>query len=144
MKYKYFFSTIFVRVLSYVYTIRCRWRFCKVVDLNARWIGLGRSRRTVLSQISKQNPSHTRAELFVCTSISHEKPLCICVLQFWDVYQTSRTLDKLARSSYTGSCEMSISQVVNFQPRWIASLFNSSCLEIDYFGKKTTGNVKFG
>ena len=68
-----------------------------MVGFREIWICLGRSRRTEFSQTSKQNPSHPRDEHFECTSIFHEKTLCLCVFQF----QTSETLDKLSKSSCT-------------------------------------------
>jgi len=39
--------------------------------------------------------------LWTGTSIFHEKTFCLCVLQFLDVFQTSRMLDKLSSSICT-------------------------------------------
>ena len=39
------------------------------------------------------------SELFECTWIFHDTTLCLYLLQLWDGFQTSGTLDKLARSS---------------------------------------------
>ena len=114
-----FLFLILMKVLSYVYTTSCR--FSEVVDFQARWFGLGHSRRTTFSYASEQNPSHPRGEIFYCTSIFHEKTLCLCVIKFWDGFYTSVKLDKLA-----------------------APQSNSSCLEIDHFGETATGGIKLG
>ena len=95
---KWVFLLFFAKILFLDYTTSCC--FSEVVDFPARLIGLGPSRRTEFSQTSKQNPLHPCGEIFNCTSIFHEKTLCLSVLKFWDGHQTSKTLDKLARSSY--------------------------------------------
>ena len=65
-----------------------------------RFPGNIKSRRTAIIQTSKQNPSYLRSELIVCTSIFHGNTLCLFVLQLWDVFQSSRTPDKLSSFSF--------------------------------------------
>ena len=95
---KWVLLKILVKVLSKVYITSCR--FSKMINFQARWIRLGHNRRTVFSYTFKQNLSQPCSEIFDCTSLCHENNLCLSVHTFWDRFQTSITLDKLARSSY--------------------------------------------
>ena len=75
--------------------------------------------------VSKQNPWRPRGELFDSTSLFHGNNMCVCVLQFWDRFQTSRTLNKLT-----------VFSTINFP--------NLSYLKIDQFGETATGGIKLG
>ena len=62
-----FFSIILVEVFS---VDTASFRFSKVVDIQARGIGLGRSRCAVVSRSSKQNPSHPHGVDVTCWSVT--------------------------------------------------------------------------
>ena len=80
---------------------------------------LRRSRHT-----SKQNPSHSRAELFDYASIFHEKALCLSVLKF-------ETGFKL-QGHWINSQDLTATQS------------NLSCLEIYLFGEMANGSIQLG
>ena len=102
-------------------TLKSSYRFSKVIDFQARWIGLRRSRRTAFSQTSKQNPSYSSSKIF---DYSMKMP-CACAYFNFEID-------------------------FKFQEYWINSQYpaapqpNSSCLEIDHSRETATGSVKLG
>ena len=81
-----FFNNIGKRVVLILYYTSCR--FSKVIDFQAGWIELGRSRRTAFRKTSKKNSSRPRGKLFDYASIFQEQTLYLYVLQFSDGFQT--------------------------------------------------------
>ena len=73
--WKYLSLAIFVKVLSFVYTTSCR--FFKVVDLQARWIGLGAA--GILRSAIPQNRIHQIHTTSISNALQYSmKKPCAC------------------------------------------------------------------
>ena len=66
------------------------------------WTGAQQAYCVHCSAIPQNRIHHIHAARFsIALQYSMEKSLYLCVLQFWDVFQASRTLDKLSNSIST-------------------------------------------